>query len=391
MKKTVTILITFVLIFLVRQTARAGERTKPLIIDHTCEKLSEIPMNWIDSVQANQKWHYAHTSHGSQLTTGLQRIEDSNSDYSQARGSSFLPTEAGAFCIFDGQESDTYITPEEYWRSESGMNETRDVLNDNPTITVSQWSWCTQLNSYSEADVVGYLDSISTLEAEFPNVTFVYMTGNAQATGSGGYNRYLRNEQIRQYCRDHNKVLYDFADLDAWWYNSNTGQWEQNTYDYEGHTVPVENEHFNGSESGHTTYESCEQKGRAVWWLMARLSGWEDVTSALSGRSVSPMNFELMQNYPNPFGEGSPGAGNGNGIAGQASTVIRYTLNKNYHVRLTVYNALGQVVQELVNRDQQEGVYTVSFNASHLASGIYIYKLDTGSAGSLIKKMILIR
>ncbi|MCD4735297.1 MAG: hypothetical protein K8R53_04595, partial [Bacteroidales bacterium] len=39
-----------------------------IIIDHTCEELSNIPMSWIDSVQEKQKWHYAHTSHGGQLT-----------------------------------------------------------------------------------------------------------------------------------------------------------------------------------------------------------------------------------------------------------------------------------------------------------------------------------
>ncbi|MCD4744994.1 MAG: hypothetical protein K8R58_01705, partial [Bacteroidales bacterium] len=62
-----------------------------IIINHTCEDLSQIPMSWIDSVQANQKWHYAHTSHGGQLTTGLERIENNDPAYNIARGYSTLP------------------------------------------------------------------------------------------------------------------------------------------------------------------------------------------------------------------------------------------------------------------------------------------------------------
>ncbi len=356
------------------QSGFAGNRSEPLIIDHTCEQLSSIPMNWIDSVQANQKWHYAHTSHGSQLTTGLQRIEDDDAQYSQVRGGSYLPTESDALCIFDGQENDTYISPDEYWQTKSGMDKTRDVLNHNPDLNVSQWSWCTQLNSYSENDVNAYLDSIAVLESEFPNVTFVYMTGNAQATGSSGYNRYLRNEQIRQYCRENNRVLFDFADLDAWWYNPDTEEWEQNTYEYDGHTVPVEHEHFNGSEAGHTTYESCEQKGRAVWWLMAKLSGWEGVTSVIEPSMELATGFELFQNYPNPF---------------NPVTTIVYSLKHTSMVQLVVYDILGRQVCQLINNTEQAGMHSVHFNAAGLSSGIYFYRIKIGRVSEMRKMVIM--
>lgn len=246
-----------------------------LIIDHTCEDLSAIPMTWIDAVQENMKLHYAHTSHGGQLTVGLERIENNDPDYDVAIGSKYLPTIAGAFCIFDGQETETYITPELYWASEEGMNLTRDVLNNNPSINVSMWSWCCQLNGYTEAQTQAYIDSICILEAEFPGVTFIYMTCNAQTDGSQGHNRYLRNEQIRQHCLNNNRVLFDFADLDCWWFNPDTQEWEHNTYDYGGQDIPLQHPQFDGSQAAHTTYESCEQKGRAVWWMMAVLAGWE--------------------------------------------------------------------------------------------------------------------
>ena len=76
---------------------------------------------------------------------------------------------------------------------------------------------------------------MGSLEAAYPNVTFVYFTGNAQ---SGIENRYLRNEQIRQNCRENNKWLFDFADIDCW-------------YNGEQHTengIPIEHPHYSNSE-----------------------------------------------------------------------------------------------------------------------------------------------
>ena len=274
MKKEMMLIIGMIAILAMVPSACADA----IIIDHTCTDLSEIPDEWVDAVQDYVKLHYAHTSHGGQLTTGLQRIENVDSNYSQARGSSHLPTEADALCIFDGQEPDTYITPGEYWDSEAGRQDTQDVIDHNPTINVSGWSWCCQLTSYSAEHVQTYLDVMEGFETLNPDVRFVYMTCNAQATGDGGYNRYLRNEEIRSWVRDHpeeDRVLFDFADLDSWWYNSTTGAWEHATYEYSSTEVPVEHPQFHGSQAGHTTHESCEQKGKAVWWMMARLAGWD--------------------------------------------------------------------------------------------------------------------
>jgi hypothetical protein len=68
-------------------------------------------------------------------------------------------------------------------------------------------------------------------------------------------------------------VLFDFGDLDAWYYDGST--WDQATYTYDTAAVPHEHPNFQGDEAAHTTYASCEQKGRAVWWMLARIAGWQ--------------------------------------------------------------------------------------------------------------------
>ena len=81
------------------------------------------------------------------------------------------------------------------------------------------------------------------------------------------------------------------------------------------------------------------------------------------------------QNYPNPF---------------NPSTQIEYRIESASQVSLKVYNLLGQEVATLVNQHQEAGRYTLTFNAINLSSGVYFYRLETGSSVS-IKRLVLIR
>lgn len=229
-----------------------------IIIDHNCIDLSAIPSKWIDAAQDLIKLHYGHTSHGSQLVTGLQRIENDDRSFAVAMSTYHLPEVDGALCMYHPNNN-----PSQYYANTQG------ILDSNPQINYSMFGWCCQAaESDWEAILNEYLDRMQAFEAANPDVTFIYMTGNAQATGEAGYNRYRFNERIRQFCRDNNKVLFDFGDLDCWF------DGEQHTYEYGDIMIPSEHPHFHGSEAGHTTFESCEQKGRAVWWMVARLAGW---------------------------------------------------------------------------------------------------------------------
>lgn len=89
---------------------------------------------------------------------------------------------------------------------------------------------------------------------------------------------------------------------------------------------------------------------------------------------TAPLEFSLSQNYPNPF---------------NPVTVIKYTIPTDSKVLLTIYNTLGEKVATLVNEMQKAGRYEVEFNASKYSSGVYFYRIESGSYVSVKKMMIL--
>jgi hypothetical protein len=77
-----------------------------------------------------------------------------------------------------------------------------------------------------------------------------------------------------------------------------------------------------------------------------------------------PRAFSLHQNYPNPF---------------NPATTIQYDVPKATHVRLVVYDALGRIVESLVNSQQPTGSYSVGWDAGDLPSGVYFYRFEAGN------------
>jgi len=87
---------------------------------------------------------------------------------------------------------------------------TRTYLNGHPEVNVIIWAWCGQMSTATEADINTYLNLMSALEKDFPNVKFVYMTGHTDGTGLTG-TLHLRNNMIREYCQRTNKILFDYT------------------------------------------------------------------------------------------------------------------------------------------------------------------------------------
>jgi Secretion system C-terminal sorting domain len=118
-------------------------------------------------------------------------------------------------------------------------------------------------------------------------------------------------------------------------------------------------------------------------WEAQKAAEYDHIDGVLDGsimvgiKTVNelPGKFELRQNYPNPF---------------NPETKIKFTLSAISNVKLAVYNALGQQITTLVNKKLGAGEYEYTFNASNLASGIYLYRLESDNFVQQ-KKMILIK
>ena len=101
----------------------------------------------------------------------------------------------------------------------------------------------------------------------------------------------------------------------------------------------------------------------------------DTTTVGVNDPPEQPKEFSLSQNYPNPF---------------NPTTNIGFRIANFGFVSLKVFDVLGREVATLVNEEKQPGEYDVEFNASHLSSGIYFYKLQTENYSS-IKKMLMIK
>jgi len=98
------------------------------------------------------------------------------------------------------------------------------------------------------------------------------------------------------------------------------------------------------------------------------------VTSAGTSGPTLPTVFALDQNYPNPF---------------NPVTTIRYALPRQSHVVLSIFNALGEKVEDLVNGDVSAGYHDVRLDGNNLASGVYFYRLQAGDFMQTRKLLLL--
>jgi uncharacterized protein (DUF1501 family) len=99
------------------------------------------------------------------------------------------------------------------------------------------------------------------------------------------------------------------------------------------------------------------------------------VPTGINNKGNGPTSFKLEQNYPNPF---------------NPTTTISFSLAKAADVKLRVYNIKGSLIRTIINKRKSAGEYSISFDASTLPSGTYLYTLETPS-GTQTKKMTLIK
>ncbi len=263
-----------------------------IIADHNVARLAvlqSIPDSAINNAKSKLHIAYGHTSHGSQITDGMTGLAAwKGSKYAYNNGGS-----SGALDLHDyAMGGDVGSYPD--W-----VNNTRAYLgtpdsatgrgSTNPDVNVIVWSWCGQAASRTEQSMIDtYLAPMAQLEEDYPGVTFIYMTGHLVGTGLTG-NLHLRNEQIRKFCRDNGKWLFDFADIESYdpdgnYYLDKNADDECN-YTGGNWATAWQNSHAKGTywywtdgeaNPAHTQPLNANMKAYAFWWLMVRVAGWSD-------------------------------------------------------------------------------------------------------------------
>ncbi len=269
-----------------------------LIIDHTCTDINQIP-EWA-IIQAKEKLHiaYGHTSHGSQITTGMNGLVD----FANGGGKGLaLPEDIfawnngginGALDLHDyAMSGDVGYYPQ--W-----LNNTHSYLDDDQYVDVNvvMWSWCGQVDSKYAQDrlLTEYIDPMTQLEEDYPRVTFVYMTGHVDHNDDA--NNKAANQVIRDYCEANGKVLFDFADIESHdpngtyypfphdncdtytsLHGDRLGNWAE-----QWQASHIEGVDWYSCSSAHSKPLNVNQKAYAAWWLFARLGGWPGPVSDIN-------------------------------------------------------------------------------------------------------------
>ena len=108
--------------------------------------------------------------------------------------------------------------------------------------------------------------------------------------------------------------------------------------------------------------------------LKASIEALGGVVAAGNDNNQLPHDFDLAQNYPNPF---------------NPATTIEYKVPEASNVKIVVYDALGKQVEVLVDGYQNAGTYTLNFNGSNLASGIYLCRMEAKGFVKVNKMLLL--
>lgn len=267
-----------------------AQRPEPVIVDHSCTDITRLPEEAILQAKATLHIAYGHTSHGSQLISGMNGLLAFSNG-----GGKGLALAKDIFAWKHGGANGALDLHDNAMGGDVGyypqwVDNTRAYLNDpaRADVNVIMWSWCGQVSGKYSGNklLTEYIEPMSQLEIEYPNVTFVYMTGHVDHSDDA--NNKAANQIIRDFCEASNKVLYDFADIESHDPNGNYYPFPHDNCNYYASrtgallgnwAIEWQNSHmlnvdWYSCSSAHSEALNANQKAYAAWWLFARLSGW---------------------------------------------------------------------------------------------------------------------
>jgi len=254
-----------------------GEAPAGRIVDHEFANVNGITAARIANAKEKLVVAYWHTSHGSQLLTGISGMDEFYGDmgwYTLNGTDGLKYTDCPP-----ADDDDTTIDAVDLGNPNRTAFEdtTRRYLDANRDVNVVMWSWCGQAASALETDIDDYLARMSHLETDYPNVTFVYMTGHASGSGLLG-NLHLRDQQIRDYCEANGKWLYDFYDIECYdpdgVYYGDKHVTDGCNYDYNGSGTTTQ------TQTGDPAEPTDGDRNWATDWQSAHSGGWWSCSAA---------------------------------------------------------------------------------------------------------------
>ena len=284
----------------------------PIIVNHTCTDINQIPEAAINKAKSDLHIAYAHTSHGSQLISGMGGSGSSNALNTFLTDNPAYPNYSAGLCRWvddSGNAGSTsgYLDLDDRFVSgdlgnpnrTTWASRTRSYLgnpinnttnpnygrgNTRPEVNVIIWSWCGQAStSITNIDI--YLNLMEELISDYPNVQFVFMTGHLNGTGAGRTLN-LANEHIRNHCITNGRILYDFADIESYdpdglvnymelmatdncAYDSDGNGSRDKNWASDWQSAHTQNRDWWASGAAHSQHLNGNLKGYAAWWLWA--------------------------------------------------------------------------------------------------------------------------